>query len=93
MRSLANKRVAKVETKPIVQIKFLDHAVVSRDFADDLDNDIEGWVWGLLEDEDEQYYYVVMDFISNFENADYFKVLKSAVLEVKEIGQFSVDIS
>jgi len=75
--------------KKIVQVKFLDHSVIPSGFIDELEDPVYGYVWGLLYDEDEYYYYIITHYVLNTENADYFKVVKSAIVDLKEIGEFS----
>jgi len=75
----------------ILQVSFLDHGLtLSSASEEELYQDIACISFGILYEEDENYYYVVNSIFNNNESRDTKKVLKSAVTEIKELGEIEL---
>ncbi len=74
----------------VVGIRFLENALVTREYINEVEEPVVGLTFGVLINEDEDYYYVANNFLGGTSDADIFKVLKKIVLEIEEFGELEL---
>ena len=81
--------VGRMARYPVVMVKFLDNAMVSS--FDLIDEDVVCFAFGILLDENENYYHIAGALYGGLDNVDVFKVLKRAVVDMKVLMEAEIE--
>lgn len=73
---------------PLVMVEFLDHSVVDPDYP--LDEDVICYAFGLLIEETEYYYHVLMATYGDLNDSEVFKIIKGAVTDIRTFAEVEI---